>query len=50
MQVALFGHTHQPFAGYVGGVMMINPGALKDGRYAELHIDKGRVVPYLKTF
>lgn len=50
VQVALFGHTHQPFAGYVGGVMMINPGALKDGRYAELHIDKGQVVPFLKTF
>lgn len=49
-QVALFGHTHQPFAGYVGRVMMVNPGALKDGRYAELHIEDGKVIPYLKEF
>lgn len=49
-KVALFGHTHQPFAGYVGSVMMINPGALKDGRYAELHIENGQVVPYLRVF
>lgn len=50
VQVALFGHTHQPFAGWAGGVMMVNPGALKDGRYAELQIENGQVVPFLKTF
>lgn len=49
-QLVLFGHTHQPFAGYAGGVMMVNPGALKDGRYAELQIENGQVVPFLKTF
>ena len=50
VQVALFGHTHQPFAGYAGGVMMINPGALKDGRYAVVQIENGQAVPLLKTF
>lgn len=49
-QVVLFGHTHQPFAGYVGSVMMINPGSLKDGRYAELHVDGGKCVPFLRAF
>lgn len=48
--VALFGHTHQPFAGYVGRVLMINPGALKDGRYAEVVIENGKATPYLKAF
>ena len=50
VNVALFGHTHQPFAGWVGGVMMVNPGALKDGRYAELHIRDGQAIPFLKEF
>lgn len=47
-QIALFGHTHQPFAGYVGGVMMVNPGALNAGRYAEIKIENGQAVPRLK--
>lgn len=47
--VALFGHTHQPFAGFVGDRMLVNPGALKDGRYAVLQIENGQVVPFLKT-
>ena len=50
VKAVLFGHTHQPFAGYVGSVLMINPGALKDGRYAELHIKNGQAVPFLKEF
>ena len=50
VNVALFGHTHQPFAGWVGSVMMVNPGALKDGRYAELHIRDGQAIPFLKEF
>lgn len=48
VQVVLFGHTHVPFAGYVGSVMMVNPGSLASGRYAELHIRDGQAVPYLK--
>ena len=46
--IALFGHTHQPFAGYVGGVMLLNPGALNAGKYAILEIEKGNAVPFLK--
>lgn len=49
VQIALFGHTHQPFAGYVGGTMLVNPGALKDGRYAVVQIENGQAVPFLKT-
>ena len=50
VRTALFGHTHQAFAGFVGNVLLINPGALKDGRYAELHIRNGQAVPFLKEF
>lgn len=46
--IALFGHTHQPFAGYVGGAMLLNPGALNAGKYAILEIEKGNAVPFLK--
>lgn len=49
VQAALFGHTHQPFAGFVGGTMMVNPGALKDGRYAVIQIENGQAAPFLKT-
>ena len=48
VKVALFGHTHVPFAGYGGGVMLVNPGSLANGRYAELHIRDGQAVPFLK--
>ena len=49
-KVVLFGHTHQPYAGYDGSVMMVNPGALKDGRYAVIQIENGKAVPFLKSF
>lgn len=49
-QVALFGRTHQPHAGYVSRVLMVNPGALRDGRYAELRIERGQATPFLKEF
>ena len=45
--IALFGHTHEPVAYYVGPVMMINPGALLRGCYAELTLDGRRIVPSL---
>ena len=43
--IALFGHTHQPFAGYVGGRLLVNPGALKNGSMCILEIDGGDVLP-----
>ena len=48
--IALFGHTHVPYAGYEGGVLLINPGALMDGRYGELTLDGDRAVPHLMSF
>ena len=45
--IALFGHTHRAYTGYAGSVLLINPGALMNGRYAELVLDGERAVPYL---
>ena len=47
--VALFGHTHRPCAEYFGSVLLMNPGALMDGRYGELELDGVRAVPRLKS-
>ena len=47
--VALFGHTHRACAEYMGGVLLMNPGALMDGLYGELILDGDRAVPRLKS-
>lgn len=44
-QLALFGHTHSPFSGYVGKSLLVNPGALLDGRAALIEIDGERIIP-----
>ena len=49
MDVALFGHTHQPFAGYVGRALLINPGALKNGHYCILELGGGDIVPRIRN-
>ena len=48
--IALFGHTHIPYTGYVGSVLLMNPGALMDGCYGELFLDGERAIPRLKSF
>ena len=45
VDAALFGHTHQPFAGYVGRALLVNPGALKNGHYCILEVSAGDIVP-----
>lgn len=47
-QVALFGHTHQPFSGPVGKALLINPGTLMNGRFAVIDINGDKVVPWAK--
>ena len=42
-RLALFGHTHVPCARNLGGVLLVNPGALKDGRCALITIHRGDV-------
>ena len=47
--IALYGHTHEAQASFVGPVLTLNPGALLHGEYAELLLDGRRVTPYLKN-
>jgi len=42
---ALFGHTHQAFAGYVGNALLVNPGALKNGSMCVLEVSRGDIIP-----
>ena len=42
-QVALFGHTHQAFAGNVGNALLINPGTLINGSAAIVTVEGGKV-------
>ena len=41
----LFGHTHVPFAGYVGNALLVNPGALKNGSMCILEVSEKDIVP-----
>lgn len=43
VKAALFGHTHAPYMAYEYGVLLINPGALKDEKCAVLEIEKGEI-------
>lgn len=43
-RVACFGHTHSAMARWEGGILLLNPGSLRDGRYAVLEIgEQGEV-------
>ena len=43
VRAALFGHTHTQFMGYEYGVLLLNPGALKDEKCALMEVEKGEV-------
>lgn len=45
--IALFGHTHNPFYGFHNGLYLLNPGAVRDGKYALIDINDGKVFPAL---
>lgn len=47
VQAALFGHTHAPLCEWEQGILLLNPGALRDGRYARLVIERGTLSPSL---
>ena len=43
VRAALFGHTHAQLMEYEMGVLLINPGALKDEKCAVLEIENGEI-------
>ena len=48
-RVALFGHTHQAYVGHVDNVLLVNPGALVQGKYCVLELENGTARPFLKS-
>ena len=42
---ALYGHTHIPGSVMFGSVLLINPGAMKDGNYCVIAIEDGIMTP-----
>ena len=46
--LVLYGHTHKPCVEQDGRCMFINPGAIRDGRYAIVEIDSGNIRSNLK--
>ncbi|NLG25140.1 MAG: metallophosphoesterase [Clostridiales bacterium] len=46
-RVALYGHTHVPAVNWREGVLLVNPGALRDGRYATVEFGENGPVPRL---
>lgn len=48
VRVALYGHTHERRADEQDGVLLLNPGALKDGKYLILEIDGDKIDPVFK--
>ena len=48
VHAALFGHTHVPCCRWENGLLLLNPGAVTDGKYALLHINRlGAIDPEL---
>ena len=41
VSLALYGHTHIARKEEADGITLVNPGALKDGRYAVIEVEKG---------
>ncbi len=48
--LALYGHTHKAdLQGYPSGIFAVNPGAVCDGKYCVLDIEKGQFEYYPKV-
>ena len=48
--LALFGHTHIPCCQWQGGVLLFNPGALRQGQWGVVEIgEKGEISGQLRT-
>ncbi|MCD7722810.1 MAG: YfcE family phosphodiesterase [Clostridiales bacterium] len=41
---ALFGHTHMQWHEYINGIHFLCPGAVKNGQYAMLDIENGKII------
>ena len=44
--VVLYGHTHEKYYDIHKGIFFFSPGALKDGLYGLINVEKGSIVDY----
>ena len=47
VDAALFGHTHSAFTGVLGNVLLINPGALRNGSMCLMEVTSKDIVPHI---
>ncbi len=43
--LVLYGHTHIQNATMIGETLFVNPGAMKDGKYAVVEFENGKITP-----
>lgn len=48
-QIALFGHTHEPYTNYSDGIYLFNPGSIKDGFYGVIDITDNGIICFNKN-
>ena len=48
-RLALYGHTHIPKADEFASSLLVNPGALKDGKYLIITLNDGAILPEFKS-
>lgn len=46
--IALYGHTHIPVTEYVDGVLLFNPGSIKQGNFGIIDIADNGILPVLR--
>ena len=50
VHAALFGHTHCPYCRWENGILLLNPGAANDGKFAVLNINRlGAIDPVMMS-
>lgn len=47
--VALYGHTHNPAADYADGVLLFNPGSIREGKYGVIDLAENGILPVLRN-
>lgn len=48
-RIALYGHTHRPVTQYVDGVLLFNPGCVRDGSYGVIDLAENGILPVLRN-
>lgn len=47
--IALYGHTHNPDTHYADGVLLFNPGSIREGKYGIIDLAKNGILPVLRN-